>query len=151
MSHYQKAISKQCTKEIIDQMEKSFCKIEGKDNKFGFFCYINYQNKKIPVLITQNDININGSILKIFINGINAEIKLIDVIYENKKDKLSIIELEDNLNDNIKFLEFDDRLYKKVPEMLFYKELIYIIQYTNQNVISVSYCSINNINKNELL
>ena len=152
MSHYQKAITKQCTKEILDQMEKSFCKIEGKDNQLGFFCYLNYQNKNITALLTKNDININlNNILNISLNDINTEIKLGDVIYENKIDKISIIEIEESKIDNIKYLEFDDKLYEKYPEILYHKELIYIIQYTNKDDILVSYSMINDINKNEFI
>ena len=154
MSYYQKPISKSCTKVILEQMENSFCKIEGKDKKFGigFFCYIKAQNNNIPVLITKDDINISEyNTIKICLNGIHTEIKLGDIIYKNKKDKILIMEMEDKVNHPIKFLEFDDRLYGKAPEQLYHKELIYIIQYTNQDNILVSYSMINNMNKNELI
>ena len=154
MTYYQKAISKQCTKEIINQMEKSFCQIEGKDNKFGigFCCYIKNQNKIIPVLITKDDINISeNNTVVVTLNGNSIEIKLGEIIYKNKRDKISIIEIEDNINDDIKYLEFDDRLYVKDPEMLYHNGLIYIIQYKDQNNILVSYSMIKNINKNELI
>ena len=61
MAYYQKTKPKQCTGEILDKMERSFCKIKGNDKKFGFgfFGYIKNQNTKIPVLITKDDININ--------------------------------------------------------------------------------------------
>ena len=132
MSYYQKAISKKCTEEILIQMERSFCKIEGKDNQFGFgfFCFIKNQNKKIPVLITKGNININeNDIVNISLNDINIEIKVEDIIYENKEDKITIIEIEENVNNDINYLEFDDRMYGKEPEMFYHKELIYIIQY----------------------
>ena len=154
MTYYQKAIPKQCTEEILDKMERSFCKIKGKDNKlgFGFFGYIKNQNIKIPVLITKDDININeNNIVNISLNGNNIEIKLGVMIYKNKRDKISIIEIEDNKKYKIKYLEFDDGLYEKDPEMLCHKELIYIIQYTNKNDILVSYSMIKNINNNELI
>ena len=40
-------------KEIISmQLQKSICKIKGKLIGTGFFCYINYENKNIPCLMT---------------------------------------------------------------------------------------------------
>ena len=40
------------TEEILNQMKKSICKIKGKFTGTGFFCYINYEDKEIPSLIT---------------------------------------------------------------------------------------------------
>ena len=41
------------TKTILEQMEKSVCKILGDNkNETGFFCKIEINNEKIPVLIT---------------------------------------------------------------------------------------------------
>ena len=91
MSHYQKAISKQCTKEILEQMEKSFYRIKGQDNQIGFFCHINYKDENIPAIITQNNININeNNIINISPKYINSEIKLDDIIYQDKKDQIKI-------------------------------------------------------------
>ena len=149
MSHYKKAISKQCTKEILEQMEKSFCRIKGKDNQIGFFCHINYKDENIPSIITQNNININeNTIINISPKYINSEIKLDDIIYQDKKDQIKI---KKNKKKNIKYLEFDDLLYEKEPEMFYYKELIYIIQYIDKDNITVSYSTVNYINKNELI
>ena len=40
-------------REIISmQLQKSICKIKGKLTRTGFFCYINYENKNIPCLMT---------------------------------------------------------------------------------------------------
>ena len=90
MSHYQKAISKQCTKEILEQMEKSFCRIKGQDNQIGFFCHINYKDENVPAIITQNNININeNNTINISPKYINSEIKLDDIIYQDKKDQYS--------------------------------------------------------------
>ena len=51
---YPKAISIEGTKKIVNQMEKCICKINWSDeNKgTGFFCIINYNNKDIPVMMT---------------------------------------------------------------------------------------------------
>ena len=40
-------------REIISmQLQKSICKIKGILPGTGFFCYINYENKNIPCLMT---------------------------------------------------------------------------------------------------
>ena len=40
-------------REIISmQLQKSICKIKGKITGTGFFCYINYESKNIPCLMT---------------------------------------------------------------------------------------------------
>ena len=151
MSYYQKSIQKITITKILEQMENTFCKIEGKDT-IGYFCYFNYQNKNIPAIIINDDINISeNKTINVSINNVNKIIKLGDKIYRNKENKISIIEIKENKKDKIKFLEFDDLLYEKEPEMLYHKELIYIIQYINQDDIFVSYSSINDINKNEII
>jgi hypothetical protein len=49
---------------ITNQMANSIIKIKNENNKgTGFFCKVPYENKIIPVLITNNDI-INESIIK---------------------------------------------------------------------------------------
>ena len=52
-------ISYEKAKKILEQLEKCICRIElgieiKKDNQFGsgFFCFIRYKNKKLPVLIS---------------------------------------------------------------------------------------------------
>ena len=40
------------TEEILNQMKKSICKINGTKKGTGFFCYINYEEKDIPCLLT---------------------------------------------------------------------------------------------------
>ena len=51
MAEYIKPITKQCTKKLLDQMDNYFYKINEKEGEFsvGFFCHMNYKNKKIPV------------------------------------------------------------------------------------------------------
>ena len=54
MDEYPKSITKQRTKIIYNQMNDSFYKIQGKDDKLGigFFCNIKIKDKNILVLVT---------------------------------------------------------------------------------------------------
>ena len=125
MVNFLKPITKQCTKEILEQMENSFYKTEGKDGKKGivFFSYIKYQKEKIPVLITNNDIinEDHDDIINVSINNNIKEIKLGDIEYRNKEYNIIIMEIEENKEDKIKFLEFDDVLYEKQSETYYNK------------------------------
>ena len=48
---------------------------------------------------------------------------------------------------NINYLELDNNIYEDDSELNYYKESIYIINYNNDQVISVAYGTINDINK----
>ena len=51
--------SYECTKKILEQMEKNICKNKiGKEQGTGFFCKIPFPDRKnmFPVLITNNHI-----------------------------------------------------------------------------------------------
>ena len=61
------AISYECTKKIIEQMEKNICRIKiGQNQGTGFFCKIPFPDKvhMLPVFITNNHV-INEQILYI--------------------------------------------------------------------------------------
>ena len=160
MDDYPKAITKDRTKIIFNQMNDSFYKIQGKDKKFGigFFSKIKIKQKVILVLMTSNKImdekfienNVGFNV------EINGEINLMKFgdkrfHYINKKYDLSIIEIKENKNFRINFLEIDESLYEKEPEMLYNKVSMYIIHHNIENEISVSYGIINYINKFEIL
>ena len=52
---------------------------------------------------------------------------------------------------NINYLELDNNIYQNDTELNYFKESIYIINYNNENDISVTFGIINNINKSQLL
>ena len=59
LTGYPNVISYECTKKIIEQMEKNICKIKiGKEQGTGFFCKIPFPDKDnmLPVFITNNHI-----------------------------------------------------------------------------------------------
>ena len=93
LTGYPTVINLDCTKEIINQMEKNICKIKIRENQgTGFFCKIPFpdKNNMLKVLITNNHV-------------INE-----DILYK-KDEKISIyIEKEKhfrklNLNNRIKY------------------------------------------------
>ena len=65
ISGYPNVISFDCTKEIVNQMEKNICKIKiGENQGTGFFCKIPFpdKNNMLPVFITNNHV-INEQLL----------------------------------------------------------------------------------------
>ena len=160
MDNYPKSVTKSQTQIIFNQMNNSFYKIQGKDNKFGIgvFCKIKIKNKSIFVLMTSYNlideiyVEQNDGI-KIIINNELNLIKFGDkrLKYINKELDLTVIEIKENKIFKINFLEIDESLYEDELLTLNNKRTIYIIH--NNNVdkeISVSYGIIRFINKFEI-
>ena len=131
---------------ISMQLQKSICKIKGKLIGTGFFCYINYENKNIPCLMTNYHILDDKYIkdnnkIEIIINDnkINIIINIEDIIYKSKKNEydLIIIKLKEEYMKNINYFELDDNLFNK--SSLKGYESIYILHYLNGQNASVSY------------
>ena len=136
MIDYPKPLTKGCNKKIFEQMSNHFYKINKKqgDYEIGFFCYINYKNKKIPVLMSRNNIiDKKDTTINITINNNSVILNLGEIRYYSQKYDLSIIEIRDNKNINLNFFELDEILFQKNPEMYFYKESIYIMQFKNND------------------
>ena len=157
LTGYPKPILYECTKKIIEQMEKNICKIKiGNIQGTGFFCKIPFPTKElmIPVLITNNHI-IDDKILykkdaKIQIDIKEKEnIKYINLNdrlkYTNENYDITIIELkqEDYINN---FLELDDIIINSVindhnENKEYIDKTVYILQYPEGD-LSVSYGNI---------
>ena len=114
MEMYPKSVSKQCHQKILEQMNNSICQIKNKDD-IGYFCYIKYNHNKIPVIIINNYINNNEYLnqINIFLNNKEIIIETDEIIYKDKINNISIIKIKNNNNDNIKYIEIDDKLYEK--------------------------------------
>ena len=158
LNGYPNVISYECTKKIIEQMERDICKINiGMNQGTGFFTKIPFpnQNKLLPVLITNNHV-INNDILnkdkiKLDIKKEEdiKEIKLDNRMkYTNEEYDITIIEIkeEDNINN---YLELDDIIINDILNNENYNKeyknkTIYIIQYP-ENKLSVSYGILENI------
>ena len=120
----------------MEQLNKCICKVFKKDDGFGtgFFCFINYQNKKFPALIVNNHL-INEEFIKnnktIFLE-LNNEKKKINIndnriIYTNKNFNVTIIEINPDKDFIYNFLELDENIFKEGEE-IFYKQSIYTLQ-----------------------
>ena len=150
MEEYPCPVTRQCHLEILEQMNNSIGMIKGK-NELCLFCYIKVKGKNIPVLLINNYINNEDYKDKIIVsmNKEDINIELEDMIYKDVYNNISIIKTK--VNNNIKYIEIDDYLYEKEPELYYDKESIYIIQFNNIQDISVSYGIIKYINKNKLI
>ena len=136
---------------ITLQMQKSICKIQGKLTGTGFFCHINYDNKRVPCLMTNFHIldkeyiiqKKNKIEISINDNKIIEEIiiKPEDVIYSSKRNEydLVIIKLKEGQEymKNVNYLELDENLFIK-NSLKGYKS-IYILHYPNSQNAGVSY------------
>ena len=144
---------------LIEQMEKSVCKIENK-NLFGtgFICLIPKPNSRnlLRVLITCHHVfkhlRIGNEIKLIFEN--KEKIIKIDKyrkVYTNEQIDFSIIELKKNefeLNDYLKIDDLTER-DRDLKEKYIGKE-IYIIQFPFGEEIKISDDKIKDINNNEI-
>ena len=55
MKYFPSSITMEKSIKIIDQMKNSICKIKNKNGEsIGIFCYIKYENQKMPSLIANN-------------------------------------------------------------------------------------------------
>ena len=141
MDDYPKSVTKSSTQIIFNQMNNSFYKIQGKDNKLrlGIFCKIKVKNKIISILITNYDlideqyIEKNIGIKIIIHNELNL-IKFGDkrLNYINYKIDLSVIEIKENKKFKLNFLEIDESLYGEKSQIINNKETIYIIHHNNK-------------------
>ena len=160
MDNYPKSVTKSQTQIIFNQMNNSFYKIQGKDNKFGIgvFCKIKIKNKSVFVLMTSYNIIDEIYIeqndgIKIIINNELNLMKFGDkrLNYINKELDLTIIEIKENKKFKINFLEINESLYEDELLTLNNKQTIYIIHHNNADKeISVSYGIIRFINKYEI-
>ena len=145
LTGYPNVISYECSKKIIEQMEKSICKIKiGQEQATGFFCKIPFPDKEnmLKVLMTNNHA-INENILNKKDEEISIDIyeelntKYLNlnnrIKYTNEEYDITIIEIKDT--DEIKnYLELDDNIIQDVLNNInrndkYKDETIYIIQY----------------------
>ena len=121
LSGFPSVVSYECSKKLIEQMEKNICKIKiGKELVTGFFCKIPFPNKNnmLPVFITNNHIInddfLNKKNMKIEINiKEEKKAKVINLNermnYTNEEYDITIIEIKEK--DNIKsYLNLDNKI-----------------------------------------
>ena len=146
------SITMKQTQTILNQMNKSICKILGEEkNGTGFFCKLDIDNEKIPVLITNFHIIddkffVSGS--KIKFQKVNDKIPRIINLNKNKKiysssnEKYDImiikLEQEDEIND-IEYLELDDSLLLDKSERVYEDKSMYVLHFPFGNEPRVSF------------
>ena len=154
------SVTKLQTKTILNQMENSVCKIIGNKNGSGFFCNIEKNKEKIPVLMTNYHIiddNFlkNEKILKIFFRDKSIPIKRdkIKKVYSCSNYDIMILRIyEEDEFRNINYLEIDDSLSSRNPELAYEDSSIYILHYPMSKEINVSYgYGIKEKNKNNII
>ena len=166
LTEYPNLIPFDCTKEILNQMEKNICKIKiGQIQGTGFFCKIPFPNEKnlLKILITNNHI-INEDILykkdqiiSIYIKEKKKikELNLNDRFkYTRKKEEYDVTIIEIKEEDDIQnYLELDDKIINDIinndnENVEFIGKTHYIIQYPDGE-LGVSYGIISNIYKDK--
>jgi len=163
LTDYPETISFECSKIIIEQMQKYICKINiGNEQGTGFFCKIPIpnRNRRLPVLITNNHVinenllNTNNTEIQLDIKDEN-DIKKINLHnrekYTNKEYDVTIIELKEK--DDIKnYLVLDDTIINGINDNIrnkeYLKQTIYILQYP-KGELSVSYGKLDSILENK--
>ena len=154
MEKYLKPMTKHCIKEIYEQLEHSIYKINENIGNYdlGFFTKIKYHQKHIPVLITNINIfkNLSNDNITITMNNKLKLIELGDIRYTNEEYNIAIIEIKENKNYKLNFIEIDENIYQKDFDTYYDKESIYFIQYNNNKDIIVSYGLIYQINDIEI-
>ena len=153
-----KPITKENTKQILEQMENSFYKIESSENKIGIgcFCHFKIKNINVPVLIIDFDFRIgnnNNNAIKVYLNNnFFITVELGKSIYEIEECNIIIIQIKVNEDTKINYLEIDDLLLKKKSELNYYcNEQIYMVYCNKLENISVSYDIIRDINNTDII
>ena len=147
------------TKTILNQLENCICKIFVDDGSkaTGFFCNIKYDNKEMPVLITNNHVlnEDNIKLNKIITIGLNKGNELIcknikvdedRMVYTSKKFDTTIIEIKKEKDEIYNYLELDNNIFDNNSNKVYYNNTIYILHYPGNKIASVSYGL---LNKNE--
>ena len=150
-------ITSESTEIILSQMRKSICKIY-MDNGVkgtGFFCQVAYPDKNhlAKFLITNNHIIDESHLGKnsqihFTINNDKIRNKIIignRKVYTSKKYDTTILELFEGENDIKDFMELDFDMNGEDFNNIYIKKSIYILQYPNNEKVSVSYGIIQSI------
>ena len=150
-------VSKQCSKVILEQMDNSIYIInENEENsEIGFFCYIKYKKYKKPVLITSSkainpDYLMNNKSIDVKMNNKTTRVKIGKIKIIKEKYDLSIIEIKENKDNKIKFVEVDEKLYKLFPEADYINDSMYIIHNSGDKNVYASYGMVNDINDSKI-
>ena len=150
IENYPKPIFYESTIKILEQMTNKICKININGQKAtGFFTKIPVDNKLIPVFITNYHVIDQGYLqgkkeikVDIFMTG-SKMIKIKDkIIYYNEKYDVTIIEVDENIEEIYEYLELDDNILNNNEINNYIGSSIYTLQYPcyhEKQKLSVSY------------
>ena len=147
-------VSLEATSKIMEQMKTCVFKIFVSNNGegTGFFCFIPFKNKNLPVMITNNHI-LYEKILKkekfvpIVLNGLIKNIQINDnrKIYTSENYDITIIEIIPKKDNIFNFLELDEKIFKEDSDLFLHKLSVYLL--SSGETSFVSYGIINNLNE----
>ena len=153
-------ISEEKIQILLEQMIKCICKIEGAKNGTGFFCKIIYEDKLIPVLMTNYHIidpdyyeSKKNIIVSTRENRIVININENKILYSSPINEydLIIIKLNESKNEQNQYLEIDSKIFSDNSEKAFEDESIYILHYPSGGKPSISFgYGFNQINNYEM-
>ena len=135
-------------KSDLEKMGNYICKLKGNElTGTGFFCKIEYNNKLIPVLMTNYHV-INDEFFddnKSIIAYIKEKAHIINIskdskIYSSPKNKFDIMIIKINEQSGINnYLEIDPNIFEKNSLSFYKKEDIYILHFPNSGDAYVSF------------
>ena len=140
---------------ISEQLIKCICKINNINKKgSGFFCFIPYCNKSLPVLISAAHIISIKEDLKEISLEINDSLKIIELNEERKTFtdlylNITIVEIIPEKDHIYDFLMLDDNLFKDYSIEMSKNESIYILHFDFNSKI-ISYGAIKQTSENNI-
>ena len=141
-------------KKILKQLKNCICKIKINNIEgTGFFCFIPFNNKCLPVLISASYIiNRNPQLNDIPII-LNDNVKIIKIndgrkIFESKELNITIIEIRPEEDNIFNFMEIDEN-FITISNKEYFDKSAYIIQY-NYDKKAISYGLIKIIRENKI-
>ena len=141
---------------ISEQLKRCICKIEINDKTgTGFFCFISYNNKMLPVLISASYvIRLTNELeeINITLNDISKKINIKDgrKTYMNDELFVTIIEIIPEKDLIFDFLALEENIFKvDNANSIFKGESLYTLKYSiNDKLVSYGLCISIEDNKN---
>ena len=155
--HCPDPVKYETTNKIMEQLKNCICKISLEEIGIGtgFFCFIYFKTKKIPVMITNNHIiyekmMLNKEKIPIEINNETKNIYLAGrKLYTSREYDITIIEINPEKDCFYNFLEIDENIFLWKNLLNEYIDLsIYILQ-NDENNSYASYGKIKNLDVKE--
>ena len=148
-------ITSEGASKMIEQLKNCICKIKiDKIEGTGFFCFIPFNNKCLPVLISAYYImNLNSPLHNISIE-LNNETKIIKIddgrkTFANRELNISIIEIIPERDNIFNFMEIDEN-FISISDREYSDISAYILQYNDDKKL-ISCGLVKNIRENKVL